>query len=124
MFLLYCSIFVRFVYAPCPHTDEVLFNTLMSCLLDWNIDHKLSTLTVDNCTTNDAMIQIITDKLRCSSLMLGGELFHMRCCAHILNFIVKARLGAIVDGVEAVRDSVAFWTAKQKRIEKFEDIAR
>ena len=71
----------------------------MICLLDWTIDHKLSTLIVDNSTANDAMIQIMTDKLRCSSLMLCGELFHMQCCAHILNLIVKVGLGAIVEAV-------------------------
>ncbi|KAK3222264.1 hypothetical protein Dsin_009289 [Dipteronia sinensis] len=96
----------------------------MSCLLDWNIDRKLSTLTVDNCTTNDAMIHMICDKLPCSSLMLGGNLFHMRCCAHILNLIVRAGLSAIETGIEAIRDSVAFWTATLKRVEKFEEATR
>lgn len=46
------------------------------------------------------------------------------CCAHILNLIVKAGLYAIDSGVEAIRDSVAFWTATPKRIENFGEAAR
>ncbi|KAF7812050.1 zinc finger BED domain-containing protein RICESLEEPER 2-like [Senna tora] len=46
---------VRFIYVPAPHNAEVLCNVLVECLLDWNLDRKISTLTLDNCTTNDAM---------------------------------------------------------------------
>ena len=35
----------------------------------------------------------------------------MRCCAHILNLIVKDGLGVVKDGVEKIRDSVAYWIA-------------
>ncbi|XP_073276687.1 zinc finger BED domain-containing protein DAYSLEEPER-like isoform X2 [Primulina huaijiensis] len=61
---------LRFIYVPCPHTAEVLANSLVDCLLDWNLDRKLSTLTIDNCTTNDAMIELMLDKLPPSSLIL------------------------------------------------------
>ncbi|XP_073281233.1 zinc finger BED domain-containing protein DAYSLEEPER-like isoform X1 [Primulina huaijiensis] len=31
---------LRFIYVPCPHTAEVLANSLVDCLLDWNLDHE------------------------------------------------------------------------------------
>ncbi|KAF7149967.1 hypothetical protein RHSIM_Rhsim02G0183200 [Rhododendron simsii] len=62
---------------------------------NWNIDRKISSITVDNCSTNDAMIDLLWDKLDSTSLMLGGDLFHIRCCAHILNLIVKDGLDVI-----------------------------
>ncbi|KAK9208582.1 hypothetical protein WN944_000940 [Citrus x changshan-huyou] len=46
---------LRFIYVPSPHTAETLSNELVQCLLDWNVDRKLSSMTLDNCTTNDAM---------------------------------------------------------------------
>ncbi|KAG6489546.1 hypothetical protein ZIOFF_050820 [Zingiber officinale] len=103
---------------------QVLANALVDCLLDWNLDRKLSTLTVDNCTTNDAMIELILDKLPPSSLILEGKLFHMRCCAHILNLVVRDGLELISDSIETIRYSVAFWTATPKRDEKFIETAR
>ncbi|GJT89186.1 zinc finger BED domain-containing protein RICESLEEPER 2-like protein [Tanacetum coccineum] len=45
-----------FLYVPCSHTSEVLTNVLMDALIEWNVDTKLSTITVDNCTTNDSLI--------------------------------------------------------------------
>ncbi|XP_058181162.1 zinc finger BED domain-containing protein RICESLEEPER 2-like [Rhododendron vialii] len=112
---------LRFIYVPCPHTKEVLCNQLLNCLIDWNIDRKISSITVDNCSTNDAMIDLLWDKLDSTSLMLGEDLFHMRCCAHILNLIVKDGLDVIKVGIEKLRDNVAYWTASQKRANFFEE---
>ncbi|KAG5533345.1 hypothetical protein RHGRI_027517 [Rhododendron griersonianum] len=77
---------------------------------NWNIDRKISSITVDNCSTNDAMIDLLWDKLDSASLMLGGELFHMRCCAHILNLIVKDGL----DVIKVIREMA------KRMVEKFD----
>ena len=108
----------------CPHTSETLFKALMDCLFDWNVDRKLASLTVDNCTTNDVLINILLGKLSSSSLILSGKFFHMRCCAHILNLIVKEGLEVIKESVEKIRESIAFWVATPKRLEKFVETAR
>ena len=91
----------------------------MDCLMDWNVDTKLSTITLDNCSTNDAMIPFVLDKLQPNSLLLSGQLLHMRCCAHILNLVVKDGLDIIKEGIIKLRESVAFWTGTPKRREKF-----
>ena len=96
----------------------------MECLYSWNIHHNLSTLTVDNCTTNDAMIDLLLVTLRSSSLLVGGKLLHMRCCAHILNLIVKDGLDVIRESIETIRSSVAYWTGGPKREEMFVRMAR
>ena len=71
---------------PSPHTADALSEAMMGCFLEWNID-KLSTLTLDNCSKNDAMVEKLLGTLTTSSLILKGRLFHMRCCAHIINLI-------------------------------------
>lgn len=76
--------------------------------MDCNIDTKLSTITLDNCSTNDSMVHKVKDKLPIASLWRDGSLIHMRCCAHILNLIVKEGLEVVKDGIEKVRDSVAY----------------
>ncbi|KAH7858429.1 hypothetical protein Vadar_023784 [Vaccinium darrowii] len=118
------SIILRFIYVPCPHTTEVLCESLMKTLLDWNVNRNLSTLTVDNCSSNDGMINILIGKLEPESLMSQGKLIHMRCAAHILNLIVKDGLEVIKGGIDKIRKSVAYWTATPKREEKFEENAK
>jgi len=107
------------MYVPAPHTSQVLAEVLVQCLMDWNLDRKVSTMNVDNCTTNDAMIECILDKISPRSLILGGQLFHMRCCAHILNLIMKDSLSVIGNAIEKVRESANYWTTTPKREEKF-----
>ncbi|KAF7822131.1 zinc finger BED domain-containing protein RICESLEEPER 2-like [Senna tora] len=115
---------VRFIYVPAPHNAEVLCIVLVECLLDWNLDRKISTLTLDNCTTNDAMVDLLCDGIPTSSFILGGPLLHMHCCAHILNLIVKDGLSTIYDFIEKIRQSVAYWVATPKRKEKFKETYR
>ena len=110
---------------PPPHTKEVLSDVLMDFLLDWNMDRKVSTVTVDNYSSNDGMINILVEKLCLSdSLLLNGKIFHMRCAAHVLNLIVKEGLDVIEVEIENFRESVACWLATPSRMEKFEDAAR
>ncbi|XP_062089770.1 zinc finger BED domain-containing protein RICESLEEPER 2-like [Humulus lupulus] len=61
------------------------------------------------------------EKLRNASLLMKGELVHMKCSAHILNLIVQQGLGAIQGAIETIRESVVFWTGTPKRVEKFEE---
>ena len=98
----------------------MICDVLHEVLVEYHLERKISTITLDNCTTNDKAVEDLLDKLDSSSLMLGGKLLHMRCCAHILNLIVKDGLAVLGDGIERVRDSVGFWSATPKRHEKFE----
>lgn len=79
---------------------------------------------MDNCSTNDAMIGLLLEKLPLDSLLLEGRLIHMRCCAHILNLIVKGGLEIIGDAIEKIRDSVSYWSGSPKKCEKFEETNR
>ena len=94
----------------------------MECLCSWGIHRNVSTLTVDNCSTNDAMIDLLIVTLK-YSLLVGGKLLHMRCIAHILNLIVKDGLDVIRESIEIIRASVAYWTGGPKREQTFAKMA-
>ncbi|KAK4384308.1 Zinc finger BED domain-containing protein RICESLEEPER 1 [Sesamum angolense] len=55
------------------HTAEVLADTLVEALMDCNIDHKVSTITIYNCTTNDAVINHLLQKLPTKAMPLDGK---------------------------------------------------
>jgi hypothetical protein len=48
---------------PEHHTAEVIAEKIYDSLVEWNLDEKVSTLTLDNCTTNDAAIPLIMRKI-------------------------------------------------------------
>ncbi|TYH59419.1 hypothetical protein ES332_D08G220000v1 [Gossypium tomentosum] len=99
---------IMFCYVRAPHTAE-------------NLDYRLSVITMDNCTTNDAMMDILHGEFPYGSLFLHGQFFHMCCCTHILNLIVQYGLTIVVaDGVQRITDSVVFWNAFDKKIQKSE----
>nr|GMD83441.1 zinc finger BED domain-containing protein RICESLEEPER 2-like [Ipomoea batatas] len=72
-------------------------------------EKKVFTITVDNATSNDFAIRYMKDTLqRSRSLVCGGHLFHVRCCAHILNLFVQDGLEEIQHVISDVRDSVEY----------------
>ena len=97
---------------------------LLECLVDFDLDAKVSTITIDDGTTNDGVIEAFLEKLDLITLFLDGRFLHMRCCAHILNLIVRDGLDVISQAIKKVLNVVAFWTATPKRVEEFEDACR
>ena len=98
----------RFIYVPAPHTADVIGEELYKSMVAWNLDEKISVVTLDNCSTNDAVIPILVRNLGKHKLLNDDKLLHMRCSAHILNLIVKDGLDVLKDAIENIRDSVAY----------------
>jgi len=64
-------------------------------------------LTLDNSSTNDALIKTLKSELVLqNSLVCDGELLHVLCCAHILNFIVQEGLKALGNSLDHIRESI------------------
>jgi len=103
------------------HTKEVPAKVLVESLMDWNVNTNLSTITLDNCSTNDALISNLKDKLQVSSLILNGDFIHIRCCTHILSLIVKHGMKLIKSGIEKTRESELYWTSPSKKEENFQE---
>ena len=55
-------------------------------------------------------------------MLSNGELFHVRCAAHVLNLIVKDGLQVVEGVIDNVRESVKYIKGSQSRKEKFEEI--
>ena len=114
----------RFIYLPAPHTAEFLSEAFFKCMLDWNVDRRISVVTLDNCSTNDAMVDRLIELSLVDSILVGGNYFHMRCVTYIISLVVKDEMKMIEEWIKKIRDSVAYWTGTPKRVETFEMVAR
>ncbi|XP_059658631.1 zinc finger BED domain-containing protein RICESLEEPER 2-like [Cornus florida] len=116
---------LNFCDVPPPHTGVVKADTIFQCLIDWGIENKVSTVTFDNASNNDAAIRILRDNFTIKSkLFFGGKIFHVRCCAHILNLMVQDGLSEIQNVIENVRESVKYLKASEARLLKFSEIVK
>ena len=89
------------------------------------IESKIATITVDNASYNDLAVRSLQDMVSLRrTLPLNGQLFHVRCCAHILNLLVQDGVKEIYDIIENVRDSVKYISASESRIKQFSEIAK
>ncbi|PWA50268.1 Zinc finger, BED-type [Artemisia annua] len=87
---------LSFVDVPPPYSGIGIYDCLFKCLKEWNIETKVATLTVDNAKSNDVVAKKLRENLKLQGkLAIGGKLFHVRCCAHILNLLVQDGLSEI-----------------------------
>ena len=78
-------------------------------------------MVVDNASNNDVMVRLLKNWLCDKSLLhMGGDFFHVRCSAHILNLIVQDGLKMIGGLLNKVRDSVRYLNRFPYGKQKFE----
>ncbi|XP_077219734.1 zinc finger BED domain-containing protein RICESLEEPER 2-like [Tasmannia lanceolata] len=106
---------------PAPHSGEAMADVVEMCLIEWNIS-KLTTITLDNASSNNVIVRTLTPILsRKGMLLQGGRFFHMHCAAHVINLIVQDGLNEIEESVIVIRGSVKYVRGSQARKQQFEE---
>ncbi|MBA0874351.1 hypothetical protein Goshw_015524 [Gossypium schwendimanii] len=66
-----------------------------------DINKRKFSFTLDNASYNDVIVSYLKNRFRANrALLCDGGFFQVRCCAHILNPIVKTSLELIDDVVD------------------------
>ncbi|XP_042030043.1 zinc finger BED domain-containing protein RICESLEEPER 2-like [Salvia splendens] len=116
---------LAFCSMPPPHSAPELAQKISDILMDWKIDRKIFSLTLDTAAANNVMVKLLKTRLQLqNSLLCNGEYFHVRCCAHILNLIVQEGLKVSSDALDKVRASIKYVKASEARMIKFKECAR
>lgn len=103
-----------------PHTGEAIAKKVYDILKEWGLERKVFSITLDNASANDNMQKNLTHRLQSGNgLLCEGKFLHVRCCAHILNLIVKKGLELASSLLENIRNSVKFVKASESRLESF-----
>ncbi|XP_027152719.1 zinc finger BED domain-containing protein RICESLEEPER 2-like [Coffea eugenioides] len=114
---------LNFVHVLPPHRSIQIADTIFKCLTDWGIVSKVYTISVDNASNNDSALRCLKDTFsRNKCLLAKGKLFHVRCCAHILNLMVQDGFSQIKEIVDTIRDSVEFINKTYGRYLQFAEI--
>ena len=116
---------LNFCDIPPPHSGVAICDALSKCLVDWEIEDKVWTVAVDNASYNDVAVRMLKDNLSYKNqLPLSGKLFHVRCCAHILNLLVQDGLSEIGEIIKNVRESIKYVIQLESRLNIFGDIVK
>ncbi|KAA3477072.1 zinc finger BED domain-containing protein RICESLEEPER 2-like [Gossypium australe] len=104
---------LNFVDVPPPHSGV------------FGIEGKACSISVDNASYNDATVRMLKYSLSFHKrLPLNEKLFHVHCCAHILNLLVHDGLSEIENIIDNVRESVKHITTSTMRLTMFTDIVK
>ncbi|XP_027174346.1 zinc finger BED domain-containing protein RICESLEEPER 1-like [Coffea eugenioides] len=116
---------LNFVHIRPPRREIEISDAVFKCAKEWGIEGKIHTIFVDNASNNDVAVRLLKDDFgRCKKLLGRGKLFHVRCCAHVLNLMVQDGLKEIVDICENIRDSADFVNKSDGRALLFAEIAQ
>lgn len=103
--------------------EHSLSNVIMEKLYRWNVDSKVMSIVLENYSSNDMVARELLGKLPSYSLLAEGQLFYVRCSAHIVNLMVKEGIDISKDVTTKIRDSVNWVNSSTLRQETFKELA-
>jgi len=75
---------------------------------------------LDNASSNDVLVKTLKHNLVLqNSLLCDEEFFHVRCCAHILNLIMKEGSKVIGDAIDQITESIKYVRGSKSRMINF-----
>ncbi|KAI6673199.1 hypothetical protein NL676_001105 [Syzygium grande] len=115
---------LNFVSVDSSHTDDMQADVIMTCLMDWDIDRKLFSMTFDG-SSSDFFVLRIRDRLSQNRFLYGnGQLFEVRCVATVLNRMVQDTLEALGEVIYKIRESIRYIKSSQAMLDTFNKLAQ
>ena len=102
------------------HKGETIGKLVYACLAKWGID-RVFTVTVDNASSNEGAIRYLKKQLKGPGAILDCVYMHLRCCAHVINPLVKDGLEDQHKSVVRIRKAVRYVRSSPARLKKFEE---
>ena len=94
---------------------------IRNVLYEWVLQNKIFTISLDSATYYN---QIVTHLKSTLQLIVDGDLFHVRCCAHILNLIVQEAMYVYETFVLVIKNVVVTIMSSGNRISEYRKICQ
>ncbi|KAK1362402.1 zinc finger BED domain-containing protein RICESLEEPER 1-like [Heracleum sosnowskyi] len=115
---------LNFITLDSSHTDDTLSEVVIKCLMNWEIDRKLFSLTFDDCSISDEVARGVKDWISQNKpLLKNGELFDVRCASHFLKSLVREAIEALQEVCCKIRETIRYVKSSQATQGKFYEIA-
>ncbi|GKV40133.1 hypothetical protein SLEP1_g47802 [Rubroshorea leprosula] len=116
---------LNFVTLDSSHTEDMLSEVIIKCLMEWDIECKLFAMTFDECSIDDDIVLRIKDRISQNRPRLSnGQLLDVRSSAHVLNSIVQDAMEALKVVIQKIRGSIRYVKSSQSIQGKFNEIAQ
>lgn len=108
------------------YTGETLFKIVKGVLLEWNIDKKLATITVEISSATYKMVDILERWLRDQGNChpFRGQIFRIPCITHFINLSVKDVLDGIDYILHKIRKAIKYMSETTIGKQKFEEVVK
>ncbi|CAL5393814.1 unnamed protein product [Camellia sinensis] len=116
---------LNFITLDVSHTDDILSEVIIKCVMDWDVDRMLFAMTFDDYFSNDDIVFKIKDWLSQNKpLLKNGQLFDMRCATLILKSIASDAMKALQDVTHKIRQYIRYVNSTQAIRGKFNEVAQ
>ncbi|KAK4769369.1 hypothetical protein SAY86_027519 [Trapa natans] len=115
---------LSFLKVDSSHTEDMQADSIMGCLMGWDIDRKLFSMTSDHSSTN-TVVSKIKDRLIQNSFLFGkGQLFDVQCVANVLNRMAEHAIESLHEVIPKVRESIRYVKSSKLMLEKFKKMSQ
>lgn len=116
---------LNFIAIDSSQAEDALSDVIIKCLMEWDLDRKLFSMTIDDLSTSDDTVFRIKDWLsQTRPLLSNGQLFDMRCATTLLNLIVQDALETLREVIRKIRESIKHVKNSQATQGKFNEVAQ
>ncbi|XP_024968219.1 zinc finger BED domain-containing protein RICESLEEPER 2-like [Cynara cardunculus var. scolymus] len=98
---------LNFLTLDSSQTEDALSELVIKCLMDWDVDRKLFSMTLDDCFTYDDIASRTKEwVLQNRHLLKNGDLYDMRCASHLVKSLLQDAMEALKGVTEKIRESI------------------
>lgn len=116
---------LRFKLIPPPYDSLSVADEIALCMVHWNIEHKVFSVTLENLSSDDCVADMLKSRLDAKKyLPCKGALFNMSCFYRILNSIVQAGFYLVVDIIGKLRLGIKYVQQSPHRKRNFYIVAK
>jgi hypothetical protein len=104
------------------NTYDMISDVIIKSLDEWDVAEKLFSTTFDDYIGGDDVIERIKDSIsQRKPLLKNGELFDVRCAAHVVKSLVQITLESLRELAHKIREGIKYVTSTQ--LKKFGELS-